>query len=162
MIILLLIICILCVIAGIILYLQTDEYDYIFLKPILVFGGSIMTLILIGMLVYNVDHIIELKVIDQKIAMFQEENDKIENDIDVLVKQYMLHEKETLNDFKSESSITLVNLYPDLKSNELVQQQLQIYLENNNKIKELKENKITYTTSKWWVYFGKIGESDER
>ena len=68
----------------------------------------------------------------------------------------MEHEKKTLSEFKSESSITLVNLYPDLKSNELVQQQLNIYVENNNKIKELKNNKLEYQLSKWWLYFGKV------
>ena len=126
-------------------------------------GWSILTSLGVILLMANiialfimVNQVKELDIIDKKIEMYQEENTKIENDIDMLIKQYMEHEKKTLSEFKSESSITLVNLYPDLKSNELVQQQLNIYVENNNKIKELKNNKLEYQLSKWWLYFGKV------
>ena len=126
-------------------------------------GWGFGTGIGIGLLIVNiiflfvlVNQVKELDIIDKKIQMYQEENTKIENDIDVLVKQYIEHEKSTLKEFKTESSITLVNLYPDLKSNELVKQQLNIYVENNNKIKELKEHKFNYQVSKWWLYFGKV------
>lgn len=113
----------------------------------------VVNMILLFIFISNVK---QLDVIDKKIEMYQEENTNIENNIDVLVKQYMEHEKSTLKEFKVESSITLVNLYPELKSNELVQQQLNIYVENNNKIKELKEHKLDYQISKWWLYFGKV------
>lgn len=118
--------------------------------------GILLLVINIIFLFILVNQVKELDVIDKKIEMYQEENTNIENNIDVLVKNYMEHEKSTLKEFKAESSITLVNLYPELKSNELVQQQLNIYVENNNKIKELKEHKLDYQISKWWLYFGKI------
>lgn len=59
-------------------------------------------------------------VIDEKIAMYKKENTKIENQMDVLVSQYMKFETDTYGELKNESSITLVSLYPDLKSDELV------------------------------------------
>ena len=117
--------------------------------------GIVLIVVSIVFLFNFVNDVKQLDIIDKKIEMYQEENTKIENDIDVLVKQYMEHEKSTLKEFKPESSITLINLYPDLKANELVQQQIKIYTENNNKIKELKENKLNYQVSKWWLYFGK-------
>jgi hypothetical protein len=118
--------------------------------------GIILLIINIILLCVFTNQVKNLDIIDKKIEMYQEENNKIESDIDVLVKQYMEHEKSTLKEFKNESSITLVNLYPDLKSNELVKQQINIYTENNNKIKELKEKKLNYQVSKWWLYFGKV------
>ena len=118
--------------------------------------GILLLVINIIFLFLLVNEVKQLDVIDKKIEMYQEENTNIENNIDVLVKQYMEHEKSTFKDVTAESSITLINLYPDLKSNELVQQQINIYTENNNKIKELKEHKLDYQVSKWWLYFGKV------
>ena len=89
----------------------------------------------------------------EKIKMYQTENKKIENQIGELVKGYMDYESETYINFKNESSITMVNLYPDLKSNELVQKQMNIYLTNNDKIKELNEKEIDTKIGKWLLYF---------
>ena len=155
MIIVFIILSIILLIAGIVGYVKTDYLDNECWLILTAVGAIFLIASIIG-LFFTVNQVKELDIIDKKIEMYQEENTKIENDIDILVKQYMEHEKKTLSEFKSESSITLVNLYPDLKSNELVQQQLNIYVENNNKIKELKNNKLEYQLSKWWLYFGKV------
>lgn len=95
-------------------------------------------------------------VIDSKIAMYQEENAYIEQDIDKIVKEYLEHEHDTFSDLKTEeSSITLVTLFPELKSDTLVQQQLEIYVANNAKIKSLKEEKINLAKIRWILYFGR-------
>lgn len=94
-------------------------------------------------------------VIDEKIAMYQKENTKIENQMDVLVSQYMKFETDTYGELKNESSITLVSLYPDLKSDELVKKQIEVYESNNKEIREMKEKKIDLKVLKWWLYFGK-------
>lgn len=94
--------------------------------------------------------------IDSKIEMYQEENANIEQDIDKIVKEYLEHEHDTFADLKTEeSSITLVTLFPELKSDTLVQQQLEIYVSNNAKIKSLKEEKINISKVKWVLYFGR-------
>jgi hypothetical protein len=94
------------------------------------------------------------KTIDEKITMYQEENNKIEKQIDTLVSNYMNYESNTYEKFKSESSITLVSMYPELKSDKLVEEQISVYEENNKKIRELKEDKINLKVKKWWLYFG--------
>lgn len=101
------------------------------------------------------DDVVSGKYIDEKIAMYQEENANIEKQIDALVQNYMNYESDTFSEFKSEDSMTLVSLYPELKSDELVQNQITVYTENSKKIKELKEQKIDVAKSKWWLYFGK-------
>lgn len=95
-------------------------------------------------------------IIDDKIAMYQEENATIEQDIDRIVEEYLKHEHDTFTDLKTEeSSITLVALFPKLKSDTLVQQQLEIYVANNAKIRSLREEKIDIAKLKWLLYFGK-------
>lgn len=93
--------------------------------------------------------------IDEIIDMYQEENTAIESNMDELVKGYMEYEKTTLEKFSPESSITLVSLYPELKADELVQRQIDVYMANNAKIKDLKEKKIYRSVKRWWLYFGR-------
>lgn len=95
-------------------------------------------------------------VIDHKIEMYQEENTKIEQEVDNLVKEYIDHEHDTFAELKEEkNAITLVTLFPELKSDSLVKQQIEIYVKNNTKIKKLKEEKIDISLAKWKLYFGK-------
>ena len=129
-----------------------DDYDCI--EFVGVIGLLIVISSLIGMC-FCFNDLGQAKIIDEKISMYQEENENIEKQIDELVKQYMKYEGETLKEFSSESSITLVTMYPELKSDELVKKQIDTYINNNNKIKELKEKKLDYRLAKWWLYFGK-------
>lgn len=99
--------------------------------------------------------IIEGRVIDNKIKLYKEQNKEIEQKIEIVVKEYMNYEGNTLKEFKPDSYITLVNLYPELKADKLIQQQINLYTENNDTIIELKESKLDITIEKWWIYFGK-------
>lgn len=94
-------------------------------------------------------------VIDEKIEMYQEENANIEEQIDSLVKNYMNFESDTYEKLKGNDAVTLVSLYPELKSDELVSRQITTYQNNNDKLKELKEQKIDARVYRWWLYFGK-------
>ena len=93
--------------------------------------------------------------IDSKILMYEEENTSIEESIDVTVKGYMDFEAKTYAELKDKDSINLVSLFPELKSDTLVQQQIEVYSANNNKLKALKEEKIDLSKAKWKLYFGK-------
>lgn len=111
-------------------------------------GVLFVIAIFLGVLVSNG------RTIDEKITMYQEENNKIEKQLDTLVSNYMNYESNTYEKFKSEGSITLVSMYPELKSDKLVEEQISVYEENNKKIRELKEDKINLKVKKWWLYFG--------
>lgn len=93
--------------------------------------------------------------IDKKIAMYETENTKIEQQIVDVVKQYQEHESGIFTEVTPEGAMTLVTLYPELKSDTLVQSQIEVYIENNNAIKELKSMAINASFYRWWLYFGK-------
>lgn len=112
-----------------------------------VLGSIIAAIVLIAQLA-------NLSVVNDKILMYQDENAKIEEQISEIVTQYQEYEKEIFTEVTPESSITLVSLYPGLKSDTLVQKQIEVYTENNQKIKELKEKEINAKVIKWWLYFG--------
>lgn len=120
---------------------------------------EVMVIILI---IFNCIDISKLKIADRKIEMYQEENNNIQKSISTIVENYKKYEQNTYTeslkniDIKNTNLIVLTQLYPDLKSNEMTNTQIQIYQDNNNKIKELKAQKLDKEISKWWLYFGKI------
>lgn len=117
--------------------------------------GVLIAFLLVAICKTSID-IASEPAIDAKIVMYQEENKKIEQDIDRIVQEYLEHEQDTFSGLKPEdSSITLITLFPELKSDSLVQKQLEIYTKNNAQIKELKEEKINLSTTKWILYFGR-------
>lgn len=95
-----------------------------------------------------------LSVIDQKIAMYEQENTKIEQQIETAVTAYQQHEKDVFTEVKPNSYMQLVSIYPELKSDTLVKEQIKTYQSNNKKIKELKVTAINGNVKRWWLYFG--------
>lgn len=93
--------------------------------------------------------------IDQKIEMYEAQNAAIESSIEVTVKSYMDYEERTLTGLKDKDAINLVSLIPELKTDTLVQQQINVYITNNDAIIQLKEDKINLSKDKWLLYFGK-------
>jgi hypothetical protein len=62
-------------------------------------------------------HIVKNNYINEKIIMYETENQDIENKIDVVVQNYLKYENKTYKNFKSNNSILIASTYPDLKSN---------------------------------------------
>ena len=106
---------------------------------------------------HMVNTVVSADTIDDRLAILEERNAIIEEQVDAAVKTYMQHENETfgkVSDKQAESSIVLVTMYPELASNELVSQLVSLYEKNNNSITQLKLEKATIRTTRWWLYFG--------
>ena len=120
---------------------------------VLVFSAIIsgfITMISFGFVVstYNVE---------EKIVMYEEENATIEQNISTVVQAYMNHESAIFDKItqNNDNTMMLVSMYPELQSNTVVQEQIGIYVENNIRIKELKEEAISASIWRWFFYFGK-------
>lgn len=151
MIIVVLVICIGLIALG---YWLTENTDCDFTGVATIVTGGIGLIISLIALIAFAINVSNLKVIDQKIDMYQEENTHIESQIAECVKQYQEYETGIFTEVKSESAMTLVALYPELKSDVLVAKQIEVYIANNEKIKELKGTKIDGAVYRWWLYFG--------
>ena len=120
-------------------------------------GFIINAFLLIGTLVLAFALSYEISTsytIDEKISMYEEENAKIERSIGTTAKNYMKFESDTYTDLKDKDFMCLVSIYPELKSDKSVQQQIKRYNDNNEKIKQLKEDKINVSKDRWLLYFG--------
>ena len=118
-----------------------------------ILGGLIGFIALIGIFV-NIGFLVYGRTLDDKIAMYEQENAAIEQSVDVLVKDYYRHESDTYSSLTPENAVLFASAYPELQSNELATKQLEIYVENNNKIKGLKEDQINLSKNRFWLYFG--------
>lgn len=152
MLIVLALIAIALIVVGSIWYI----YDECSLGAIIVLITGITSIIIIIVNVcFNIDAILKAKIIDEQISLYQKENDVIEEQIDIVVKNFKDYEQDTF-DSKSKpgNSIIAAQLYPELKSNQLIQKQIELYISNHNKIVELENEKIKGKIYRWWLYFG--------
>lgn len=98
--------------------------------------------------------VVEGETIDERIAMYEAENMKIEEQITDIVENYKKYEGDVFGSVGEENAMAIVTLYPELKSDSLVSKQIDVYVENNDRIKELKIEKISLRPARWWLYFG--------
>jgi hypothetical protein len=131
-------------------WLYLNDWVYYTLNGV---GATISSIALIAALILGI-YCSREKAIDNQIQIYQEENTNIENTVAEIVSNYQEYEQETFKSFTPEKIMAAVNLYPELKSNDLVVKQLDIHANNNEKIKSLKSQKAELTTYKWWLYFG--------
>lgn len=117
-------------------------------------GGILVVISLIAALIVGVN-LSNRIIIDNKIALYQEENDQIEKDISTIVNNYMDYEQDTFSEFKNDNPAVLVSMYPELKSDTLISKQIEVYAANNQEIKSLKALKLNLSLCAWWLYFGK-------
>lgn len=145
-------ICILMVVGGCILDGKTrvDSDLWYLISGI---SAAVGFFALIGLIVVSI-HVKSLSVIDSRIEMYEEENDRIEQQIADVVEQYQKYETDIFMEVAPESAVTMVSLYPELKSDRLVQAQIEVYVENNKTIKNLRDKEINGNVYRWWLYFG--------
>lgn len=92
--------------------------------------------------------------ITEKIAIYEQENQQIEEQMATLVEDYMEFELGVIKECKPEDAMTLVTLYPTLTSSTLVSKQMETYTQNMYEIKTLKSQELTQEVIRWWLYFG--------
>ena len=145
-------ICILMIVGGCILDKKTGvDSDICF--GISGVGMAVGFFALLGLIIVGVN-VKSLSVIDDRIAMYEEENARIEQQIADVVEQYQKYETDIFMEVAPESAMTMVSLYPELKSDSLAQAQIEVYTENNKTIKDLRDQQIKGNVYRWWLYFG--------
>lgn len=94
--------------------------------------------------------------IPAKIAMYEEENAKIEEKVSNAVNKYMEYEKNIVIEVgPDDDAFSLVSLYPELGADTLISNEIEVYTSNNQKIKELKDEALDISAYRFWMYFGK-------
>lgn len=132
------------------LYVDDKEWIYYLLNGV---GAIVLCVSLITMFCIGIKYS-SCITIDEKIEIYRDENAKIEQQISVIVDDYMGYESKTFEKIKDKDSVALVSLFPELKSNELVAKQIEVYVANNEAIKALECERLQYKVYAWWLFFG--------
>lgn len=140
---------ILMIVVGCLIDTCTQNEGYLLAMP-----GTFMAAITLIVTIILGIHVKSLSVIDDRIEMYQTENARIEQQIADVVEQYQKYETDIFMEVAPESAVSMVALYPELKSDSLVQAQIEVYTENNQMIKDLKDQQIKGSVYRWWLYFG--------
>lgn len=92
---------------------------------------------------------------DKKIAVLEERNELVIEQIEPLVDKYLNYEGNTYKDLKLNANIivSMAN-YPQLKGDEFIQSQIKIIIENQKQITELKLDKAILNSYKLWIFMG--------
>ena len=129
-------------ICIILVFCMAEIRDSDAIEDLIFFSGLVGFILLIVVLVCTYNYYKISTLSDQKIKLYTEQNKDIENKVGLVVDKYLKHEKDTYAELKPKTKITLASTYPELQSNKLVQQQIQLYNENNKKITNCKLQKI--------------------
>ena len=135
--------------------------DLLGIGIITIFIAGVFELLVVGCIVFCSIDVSKIPIMDSKIAMYEQENNNIQSSISEIVENYMNYESDTYAnsvekiDLKDLDMMMATQIYPELKTNELIMRQMDIYTANNDKIRQLKEEKLNNQVSKWWLYFGK-------
>ncbi len=117
--------------------------------------GAMATIAVVIVTLVQVHSLVEISTIEERIAMYEEQNAEIEGQIETVVKEYQEYESGIMTEVGDKDSyITLVSLYPELKADALVSKQIEVYLNNNRTIVDLKNQKLNEKVYRWWLYFG--------
>mgnify|MGYP006343689265 CR=1 FL=1 len=122
--------------------IKTDCTESDAINGLIFLSGLVGFILLIAVLVCTYEYYETITLVDQRIQLYAEQNKDIENKVGLVVDKYLEHEKNTYATLKPKTKITLASTYPELQSNKIVQQQIQLYNKNNKKIINCKLQKI--------------------
>lgn len=88
-----------------------------------------------------------------KIAVLEQRNEEVLAQIEPVVNKYLEYESSTLRGFKVDASkVIALSMYPELKGNEMLQEQLKIIKGNQREITELKLEEAGLKAYKMWLF----------
>ena len=92
----------------------------------------------------------------EQIAVIEEQNTIILEQLEPLVNKYMEYEKDTYKEFKlsGEKLLLISQAYPELKSDTFVQTQIDTVLKNQNRIMAIKLSIARLNAYKLWICMG--------
>lgn len=125
------------------------------LEELSIVSGSIAVFVGIAVIVVTVCLVDVTYRADKMIQIYTEENEEVEKKLENAVQNYMQYEKDIMISVSPDTdTISLISLYPDLKSDKLVESEIETYISNNNKIKELRADKTLKSIYKFLLFFG--------
>ena len=136
-------------------FLYERTYSWSCLIAIISVIDGVIAFVLLIVVIFSIFGAAEGITIKREIEMCEEENERIEQQLESTISSYMQYEATTFKELKDTNAVSMVSLYPELKSDKLVQSQIDLYISNNQSIKDLKKKELGVSKCKFYLYFGK-------
>jgi hypothetical protein len=89
----------------------------------------------------------------ERLEVLTQYNTEIINELKPMVDKYLDYEKSTYSALKPNANTLLaLSAYPEIKSNEFVMKQINVYLKNQEAIKEIKISIANLKSYKFWIF----------
>lgn len=110
-------------------------------------------MILLGcVIVWSIAGIGDAVVAADKIESYKEGKVRIEKEMGTMVNAYMDYEKDNVKRISDKDAISYVTVIPELKSSELVEQEMALYADYDKRIMKLKEDQADAKFAKFLLY----------
>ena len=89
-----------------------------------------------------------------KLEVLNEQNEIVLKQLEPLVQQALNYESNTYKEFKltSENIVAFGNMYPQLQANSFIQSQINVIVENQKEIKDLKLEIASLNAYRLWLF----------
>ena len=124
-------------------------------ESLITIGGTLSVIFLIAWLITIGCYNSTKSTADKQIVVLEERNELVIKQIEPIVDKYLNYEGSTYKDLKLEANVivSMAN-YPQLKGDEFIQSQIQIILDNQKEITNLKLSKAKLNAYKMWIFVG--------
>lgn len=148
------------VILWIIAIFTVNEYrgESISNQPTFILGTFIGVPSLIAILCCWGTYSYRTETISSQLEVLETQNEIILSQIEPVIQKALDFESNTYKELKvsPENIITISQIYPDLKDNSFIQTQLNVIINNQQQITQLKLNKATLNAFHFWIWSKRI------
>lgn len=117
-------------------------------------GTVFSIIVLIAILVAGIKYNSIKSTANAQLEVLNEQNEIVLAQIEPLVQQAMNYESNTYKEFKltPENIVAFGNMYPQLQANSFIQSQINIIVENQKEIKDLKLRIASLNAYRLWLF----------
>ena len=118
------------------------------------FGIIISIASIIALFITSYSYNVIKTTTDSRLKVLTEQNELVLTQIEQLVQQALNYESNTYKELKltPENIITFGNMYPQLQANSFIQSQINIIVENQKEIKDLKLSIASLNAYRFWLW----------
>lgn len=122
--------------------------------PFSAFGIIIDIASIIALFIVSYNYNIIKTTTDSRLKVLTEQNELVLTQIEPLVQQALNYESNTYKELKltPENIVAFGNMYPQLQANSFIQSQIDIIINNQNEIKNLKLQKASLNAYHLWLF----------
>jgi hypothetical protein len=139
------------VLTALLIFLIWQDYidEWSFVLECMVIGGMILSG---AVIVWSICGIGDGITAVDKIKSYEQGKVRIEKEMGTMVNAYMDYEKDNVKRISNKDAVSYVTVIPELKSSDLVKQEMALYADYDKKIMKLNEDLADAKFAKFLLY----------